>query len=68
MEQQVSNISISLSVPLMHKERFAELVGVSYGVVDGWVERGYVPSVVIGKHKLVNLVLLTQECLENLPR
>lgn len=68
MEQATSNISVTLSVPLMHKERFAELVGVSYGVVEGWVDRGYLPSVVVGKHKLVNLALLTQECLENLPR
>jgi len=57
-----------LAVPLMHKERFAELVGVTYGIVDGWCNRGYLPTKVVGKHQLINLVALTQECIDQLPR
>jgi hypothetical protein len=51
-------------VQVMAREKFAELVGVSVGIVDGWCDRGYVPSVVIGKHRLINMVKLSQWCLE----
>lgn len=67
MEQSVTN-TMFLAVPLMHKEKFAELVGVTYGVVDGWCIRGYLPTKIVGKHQLVNLVALTQECIDELPR
>ncbi len=65
MEESSKQIAF-LPVPLMHKEKFAELVGVSYGVVDGWCERGYIPTRIVGKHKLVNLALLNQECIDHL--
>jgi hypothetical protein len=45
-------------VPYMTKQRFSELSGVPLGVVDAWVDRGYIPSRVIGKHRLVNMALL----------
>lgn len=67
MEQNTEAQSAT-PVPVMSKERFAELVGVTFGVVDGWCNRGYVPTVVIGKHRLINLVQLTQSCIEQLPR
>lgn len=50
-------------VQVMARAKFAELVGVSEGVVDGWIERGYLKSVLIGKHRLVNMVELSLRCL-----
>jgi len=52
--------------PVMHKEKFAELVGVSLGIVDGWCDRGYVPTVRVGKYSLVNLALLNVQCLKGI--
>lgn len=57
----------TLSVPVMNKERFSDLTGVPIGVIEGWVNRGYIPTIVIGKHRLINLVQLTQDCIEQLP-
>ncbi|PLZ02461.1 hypothetical protein CY652_10060 [Burkholderia sp. WAC0059] len=50
--------------PLVTRERFAELVGLPIGVVIGFVNRGYIPTVSIGKYSLVNLELLRKRCLE----
>jgi len=64
--EQTTTIN-TLSVPVMNKERFSELSGVPLGVIEGWVIRGYIPTVLIGKHRLINLVQLTQDCIEQLP-
>ncbi len=50
--------------PLVTRERFAELVGLPIGVVIGFANRGYIPTVSIGKYSLVNLELLRKRCLE----
>jgi hypothetical protein len=50
-------------VPYMSKKRFAEIVGVELGVVDGWVDKGYIPSTKIGKHQLVNVARLWQKAM-----
>jgi excisionase family DNA binding protein len=49
--------------PVMTKERFAELVGVEVGVVRGMLDRGYLPTVKIGRHRLINLAALQAQCL-----
>lgn len=51
-------------VPYMCRERYAELVGVTVGVVDGWAQRGYIPMVRVGKHALVNVALQFKEALD----
>jgi excisionase family DNA binding protein len=51
-------------VPIMSRERFAELVGVSDDTVRGWMNNGYIPTVKIGRHRVVNLLALSRECLE----
>lgn len=66
MEQQTKEI-VFLSTPLMSKEKFSDLVGMPYGVVDGWCNRDYIPTLVVGKHKLINMAQLTQDCLLELP-
>lgn len=51
-------------VPLMHRETFAEAVGVTLDVVNGWINRGYIPTFEVGKYRLVNLALLTKLALD----
>jgi len=43
---------------LMHPNQFATFVGVSLGVVGSWIDYGYLPTVKIGKHRLINLLKL----------
>lgn len=55
-------------VPFMSQGLFAELTGFSTGIVEGWVNRGYIPTLLIGKHRVINLVELTQSCMSNLSK
>ena len=43
------------SIPVMTKERFAELVGVEVGVIRGMLDRGHVPG--------INVAALAARCL-----
>ena len=51
-------------IPVMHREKFADLVGVSIDVVNGWINRGYIPTFEVGKYRLVNLALLNQMAMD----
>lgn len=53
-------VHIETSVPLMHPNDFAESVRRSNGVVGGWMDNGYLPTVKVGKYTMINLVLLTE--------
>ncbi len=55
--------AVPVVTPVMTKERFAELVGVEVGVVRGMLDRGYLPMVKIGRHRLVNVAALQARCL-----
>lgn len=48
--------------PVMTREKFAELSGLTEGVIQGMIEKGHLPSVKIGRHRLVNLIRLTETC------
>jgi hypothetical protein len=65
-DQENPNLSYltAVSVPVLSQQRFAELTGFAPGVVEGWINRGYIPSMLIGKHRVVNMVVLTQECID----
>lgn len=51
----------ALAVPVLSKERFAELVGVDVEVVRGWINRGHVPVVKIGRRCLINVAAMTEK-------
>jgi predicted site-specific integrase-resolvase len=63
MEPQI-DLSQLPNVPVMSRERFAELAGLEVGVVNGWINKGYLPVVEFGRYRLVNLALLTKMALE----
>ena len=54
----------NISHPILSRERFAELTGLPIGVVVGFVNKGYLPTVSIGKYSLINVELLRKRCLE----
>lgn len=56
-----------LAMPLLSRKRFAELSGVPDGVLQGWIQRGYIPTYTIGKHTLINLALLNRMALDKAP-
>ena len=56
-------LALLIAVPVMTKERFAELVGVEVGVVRGMLDRGYLPTIKIGRHRFVNVAALQARCL-----
>ncbi|MDF1694106.1 MAG: hypothetical protein P1U47_17180 [Zhongshania sp.] len=53
------------SGPLVTKKLFSQLSGLSEETIRGMIERGYLPTAKIGKHRLVNVALLTKEALES---
>ncbi len=46
---------------LMHPTIFAYHIGHSVGVVGSWIDNGYLPTVKIGKHRLINLPKLKEQ-------
>lgn len=59
-----ASFQVQPTTPLIKPQRFAELVGVTDRTVDGWVRQGYLPIIKIGRHTLVNLALVHQQCLD----
>lgn len=51
-------------VPMMSREAFAAAIGLPVGVIVGFCNKGYLPTVSIGKYSLINVALLQQRCLE----
>ena len=52
----------AINLPVLSRARFAELIGVDEGVVLGWVNKGYLSTVKLGKYSLINLEALRQSC------
>jgi hypothetical protein len=52
------------SVPVMSREKFAEVIGLPPGVVVGWANKGLIPTLNVGKYSLVNVALLQKQALE----
>lgn len=62
-EQSRSN-DLLPSSPVQTFERFALASGLSVDCVRGMAERGQLPTLKIGKRRLVNVVLLLKECVQ----
>ena len=62
--QPVLTLLPNLSHPVVSRERFAELTGLPIGVIIGFANRGYLPTISIGKYSLINVELLRKRCLD----
>jgi hypothetical protein len=60
----VGQLSDLPKLPIINWRLFAELTGFEEGVVQGWMGKGYIPTIPIGKHSCINLELLRKICLE----
>lgn len=58
------HLQINASTPLMSKARFAELVGFKPAVINGWATKGHIPTVMVGRHQLINVAAIQRDCLE----
>lgn len=62
MEEECKKVQAG---PVVTKRLFSEMSGLSVETIRGMIERGYLPTVKIGKHRLVNVALITKEALES---
>ncbi|MGZ8152458.1 MAG: helix-turn-helix domain-containing protein [Methylovulum sp.] len=45
-------------IPFMTPDKFAESIGLTKGVVGGWIDQGYLPTAKIGRYRMINMVVL----------
>jgi hypothetical protein len=50
------------AAPFVSRARFAEMVGLPVGVVVGMINKGYLPTVDVGRYSCVNVALLMRQC------
>jgi len=43
----------------MHHAEFAKQIGLSANIVKAWIAQDYIPTVKVGKYRLINLVKLS---------
>ncbi|NLY17084.1 MAG: DNA-binding protein [Gammaproteobacteria bacterium] len=52
-----------IAPPVMPWRDFASWICMSEDLVEHWVKRGYLPTVRIGRYRMVNVALLVQQLL-----
>ncbi|WP_417543030.1 hypothetical protein [Marinobacter sp.] len=55
---------ILLATPVMTQERYSQLTGLTEGQVRGQVEKGHLPSLKIGRIRMVNIAALSQQAMD----
>ncbi len=56
--------TIMIPVPEMTIEQYAQHVGVSVRTVEGWIAKDHLPSIKVGRRRLVNVLARAQVCQE----
>ena len=51
--------------PIMSWPEFADWIREPHGVVRGWVEKGLIPTVKVGRRRMVNVVALIDQLRES---
>jgi hypothetical protein len=51
-------------IPFMTPDKFAQAIGLSKGVVGGWIDQGYLPTTKIGRYRMINMVVLVSNLKE----
>lgn len=66
MQEQAEKPQINQGAvgPIITKERFSAVSGLRVDQVRGMMANGYLPTLKVGKHRMINMALLTQECLQ----
>lgn len=56
------DVEFLLPVPVMTRERFASWTGLEEGVLRGMIDKGHLPTLKLGRRRLINLIALAQLC------
>jgi len=59
--QLKQGISFSVLPPLLSREHFASFVGATLDTVRGWAQTDTIPTVKVGRHRLINIAKLTED-------
>lgn len=54
-------INFSVLPPLLSREHFANFVGTTLDTVRGWAQTDTIPTVKVGRHRLINIAKLTED-------
>lgn len=54
-------VGLAVTPPLMSKDSFATWQGVTEDTVRGWIEQRTIPSVKMGRQRLVNVALIYRD-------
>jgi excisionase family DNA binding protein len=54
-------INFSVLPPLLSREHFASFVGTTLDTVRGWAQTNTIPTVKVGRHRLINVVRLMED-------
>ena len=52
-------------VPVMCQDRFSDLTGLSEATVRGMIEKGHLPTLKIGKRRMINVAALTKGAIDS---
>lgn len=63
MELELELKTLLVAPPVMPWREFADWVRMDAEIVDNWVKRGYLPTVKIGRYRIVNVAQLVQSLL-----
>jgi len=65
LEQSLKQTASQLFfIPFMTPDKFAQAIGLSRGVVGGWIDQGYLPTAKIGRYRMINMVVLVSNLKE----
>lgn len=56
--------ALQVLVPIVTREKFAQLSGLEEGVIRGMIDKGYLPTVKVGKYRMVNVARLSADCFQ----
>jgi len=62
--QELTDSALKNAPPVLPWTVFADWIHVEPGIVRGWYERGYLPTVRFGKHLMINVELFRKQLLE----
>lgn len=61
-QANVPSASLSVSVPVLSRDAFASLVGLTPATVYSMCDRGYLPTIHFGRRVFVNIEALRSQC------
>ena len=61
LEQTASQLFF---IPFMTPDKFADAIGLTKGVVGGWIDQGYLPTAKVGRYRMINMVVLVSNLKE----